>query len=553
MTAFEDQAWSAIDVALRSKGFKLSETTGGEVSYRGRLPSGRTQIDVTIAVRDPLFTHGPKLHLDDPALHGRLGAHLNTDGTLCYAEGETEEYDLYDSGGAVLAVLESARATLDQVLHAKATAELEREFVAYWKGDPTLHYADLPAGFSGRARSYVWGNHGVVITTKARAPLWASSKTESGGEAFVIRTVRPLNSVLGGGAGGTLASFTSWATQFVDDKATLEAALDPTGIENRRVVLVAVNGIVSARFELPLLLAKAYAKSSPQRRGRAVASKDESVTMKRGYVETIALPDIVNARLAEPSPLIGKSVAVIGAGAIGSRVALELVRCGAGMGSRPMLVIDRDTFQPQNFGRHVLPIADVHRSKATAVTEMIRALHPDISIADVTSDVLDVVTRLQGYDLIIDATGSNPLALRLNHVAMTNRHAGKAFPPILHAAVHGNGQAVQTILVTGPPHACLKCLRPKHGLYKADPLKPGVSTDFVAATCGDGAHVNYAAPAPIMATALAIQAALDWARSPNSPGPRVRTRVLDLGNTQAAKDKSWPAEPGCPACAGQSV
>lgn len=553
MTALEDQAWSAIDVALRSKGFKLSDTTGGAVSYRGQILSGRTRIGVTMTVLDPLFTRGPKLHLDDPALRGRLSAHLNADGTLCYAEGETEEYDLYDAGGAVLTVLEAARATLDQVLHAKATAELEREFVAYWRGDTTLHYADLPAGFSGRARSYIWGNRGVVITTKARAPLWSTGKIEPGGESFVIRTARPLNSTLGGGAGGTLASFASWVRQFVDDKATLDAALDPTGIENRRVVLVAGNGIVSARFEIPLLLAKAYANSSPQRRGRAVASKDKSVTMKRGHVETIALPDIVNARLAAPSPLIGKSVAVIGAGAIGSRVALELVRCGAGMGSRPMLVIDRDTFQPQNFGRHVLPIADVHRSKATAVTGMIQALHPDISIADVTSDVLDIVLRLQDYDLIIDATGSNPLALRLNHIAVTSRRTGRAFPPILHAAVHGNGQAVQTILVTGTPHACLKCLRPKHGLYKADPLKPGVSTDFVAATCGDGAHVNYAAPAPIMATALVIQAVLDWARSPDSPGPRVRTRVLDLGNTQAPKDKSWLAQPGCPACAGHSV
>jgi hypothetical protein len=553
VTQLEDQGWSAIDAALRSRGFKLSGTAGGGISYCGQILSGRTQVDVTVSIRDPLFTRGPKLYLDDPTLRRRLSAHLNTDGSLCYAEGETEEYDLYNPGGAVLAVLESARATLNQVLHAKATAELEREFVAYWKGNTTLHYADLPPGFSGRARSYIWSNHGVVITTKPRASLWTTGKAAHGGEVFVVRMTRPLNSALGGGAGEALTSFKAWAGQFVDDKAALETALDPIGIENRRIVLVAENGIVSARFQIPQLLSKAYARSSTQRRGLAIAKKADSVTMERGHVESIALSDIVNARLTEPSPLIGKLIAVIGAGAIGSRVALELVRCGAGTASRPMLVIDRDTYQPQNFGRHVLPITDVHRPKATALTEMIRALHPDISIADVTSDVLDVVRRIEDYDLVIDATGSNPLALRLNHIATVNRQSQKTFPPILHAAVHGNGLAVQTILVTGPPHACLKCLRPEHGRYRADPIKPGVTTEFVPATCGDGAHVNYAAPAPIMATALTIQAALDWARSPETPGPRVRTRVLDLERTQAPKDKSWPAQPACPACAVVSI
>jgi molybdopterin/thiamine biosynthesis adenylyltransferase len=550
VTALEDLGWSAIDVALRSRRFQLAGTTGGEVSYRGQIPSGKTQIDVTVSIRDPLFTRGPKLYLDDPAVRSRLSAHLNTDGSLCYAEGETEEYDLYNSGGAVLTVLESARATLDQVLHAKATTELEREFVAYWKGDTTLHYADLPPDFSGRARGYAWGDHGVVITTKARASLWTRDTAVTGGEMMVIRTTRALNSALNGGAGGTLASFKAWAGQFVDDGAVLDVALNPVGIENRRIILIAENGMVSARFRIPPLLAKAYAKSSPQRRGLAIAKKADNVIMERGNVETISLRDIVSARLTEPSPLIGKSIAVIGAGAIGSRVALELVRCGAGLGSRPMLVVDRDIYLPQNFGRHVLPITDVHRPKATALTDMIKAMHPDVSVEDITSDVLDVVPRLQDYDLVVDATGSNPLALRLNHTAMASRRSGKKFPPILHAAVHGNGLAVQTILATGPPHACLKCLRPEHGLYKADPLKPGVTTDFVAATCGDGAHVNYAAPAPILATALTIQAALDWAKSPETPGPRVRTRVLDLENTQAPKDKSWPAQPGCPACAG---
>ena len=108
----------------------------------------------------------------------------------------------------------------------------------------------------------------------------------------------------------------------------------------------------------------------------------------------------------------------------------------------------------------------------------------------------------------------------------------------------------QTVLVTRSAHACLKCLRPNHGELKANPLKPGVTTAVESGTCGDGAHINYAAPAPMLAATLVVQAALEWAAAPDMPGPRVRTRVLDLEHTAPPKDRNWPIEPLCPACQG---
>jgi len=103
---------------------------------------------------------------------------------------------------------------------------------------------------------------------------------------------------------------------------------------------------------------------------------------------------------------------------------------------------------------------------------------------------------------------------------------------------------------TRSAHACLKCLRPNHGELKANPLKPGVTTADESGTCGDGAHINYAAPAPMLAATLVVQAALEWAAAPDMPGPRVRTRVLDLEHTAPPKDRNWPIEPLCPACQG---
>lgn len=156
----------------------------------------------------------------------------------------------------------------------------------------------------------------------------------------------------------------------------------------------------------------------------------------------------------------------------------------------------------------------------------VRRLHPAAHVESVSASALTLLQRLAAYDLLIDATGHNPLALRINHEAMIRRRSARQFPPVLHVSVHGNGAAVQSVLVTDDDHACLKCLRPDHGTLKASPLRQGVEIIKRPAACGDGGHIPYAAPAPAMAAALALQAALEWAADPKAPGPRVRTRVL---------------------------
>lgn len=516
--------------------------------------SGRVGVPLKIEIRDPLMSPPPRVFIDDDAIRSRVGAHLNTGGDLCYAEAEVEEYDPYNGGGAVLRVLESVRETFDRVLHSSATTELQREFVAYWKAETHL-YTDLPEGFSGAARMTRWAapsGSGLVVSPADRAARWASDKTSRSTpalHAFVLRLDRPMNTTVGGGPGRSLASLKLWTAHFIDGDA-LERAFAPRYIDGGAVVLVAENGAVAAMFKWPKLAKLAYAKAPPGRRARSVLQGASQMSLERTSAESLALPDLVNARLAAPSPLIGKSVAIVGAGAIGARVAQELSRSGAGQGEYPLLIIDPDIFHAVNFARHVLPISAVLEPKATAVADELTRLHPGLSVEGVKLDVFKILPRLSPFDLIIDATGSNPVGLRLNAASQAAREANDRFPTVLHAAIHGNGLAVQTILVTRTTHACFKCLRPAHGTYKANPLKSGFQTAYISAACGDGAHVDYAASAPAMAAALTVQAALEWARDPLEPGPRVRTRVLDLERTEPAKDKNWAPDPTCPACGG---
>lgn len=550
MTLSTRDAWSKVDLGMRSAGFRFAGTRGGVTTYRGDVRSGQIATPVRLEITDPLFTSPPKVFVEDAALSERIRAHLETGDSLCFAEGGVEEYDLYDAGGAALRVLESVKSTLAQAYHGSSVADQQREFVSYWKGETAL-YADLPLGFSGQAVSAGWNKGGrdtVVVATPDRLARWSDAKRRDAKPAYVLRTDRPLNTGLGEGPGRNLASVRRWLAQFVDNPAELDQAFDAKIVDKGVVLLAAENGTVAAQFAWPELARIAFAKAPLVRRAKSIARGPDQMTLERSAVASLDLPTLVNARLAAPSPLIGRSVAIIGAGAIGSRVALELARCGVGQSDRPMLIVDPDLFQTINFGRHVLPITAASQPKAAAMAEEVTRLHPGLSVEGVHSDVFRVLDRIGGYDLVIDATGANPVGLRLNEEAVSRRKMGRAFPTVLHAAIHGNGLAAQTVLVTPGGHACLKCLRPSHGVYKANPLKPGVAVEYTPGACGDGAHVNYAATAPIAAAGLVVQAALAWAADPDNPGPRVRTVRLDPETTQPIKDKNWPADPSCPAC-----
>ena len=550
MITLSEQAWSDVHLALKGRGFSVAATRRGVTSYSGTVKSGRLDVAIRLSIEDPLMTMvSPKVWVTDPEVLKRIGAHLNPDGSLCYADGGLEEYDPYAAGRAVLRVLESVKETLAIVLHGSAKSDVEREFLAYWKAENFV-FTDLPAGFSGEAKLCPcdYGIIQSVATTPERVRRWSRhARVGDLKSVQVMQIQHPFNPLAGDGPGKSLASFRRWLEAFVPAR-DVARILASDRIDRSNLVLIAPNGGVLVSFKLPPVVQKAFARSTGGRRAHWMDRHDEEVLMSRGQVMPVALDELVNARLAAPSPLTGKSVAVVGCGAIGSRLILDLTRCGAGQGERPLLLVDPDVFAAANLARHVLPLTALGESKALAMAAEVRRLHPAAHVEGVSASALTLLQRLAAYDLLIDATGHSPLALRINHEAMIRRRSARQFPPVLHVSVHGNGAAVQSVLVTDDDHACLKCLRPDHGTLKASPLRQGVEIIKRPAACGDGGHIPYAAPAPAMAAALALQAALEWAADPKAPGPRVRTRVLAPELTSAPKDRNWPPQTHCPAC-----
>ena len=107
--------------------------------------------------------------------------------------------------------------------------------------------------------------------------------------------------------------------------------------------------------------------------------------------------------------LSSKSVAIVGLGSIGSKVALSLARIGVSK----FFLIDEDIFLPENVCRHSLDWHNIGEHKVNAVAHKLSLISANIEVdvsklhligQESTSSFSAILSRLAHYDLIINAT-----------------------------------------------------------------------------------------------------------------------------------------------------
>ncbi|UIJ85271.1 ThiF family adenylyltransferase [Rhizobium leguminosarum] len=98
---------------------------------------------------------------------------------------------------------------------------------------------------------------------------------------------------------------------------------------------------------------------------------------------------------------------LIGAGAIGSAVAENLIRSGA----QHLAVLDSDLLEVGNLSRHTLRLMDCGWPKASALAEFLAGCMPDIEVQPFVSifppEDEKIADALTAFDVIIDCTGSD--------------------------------------------------------------------------------------------------------------------------------------------------
>jgi integrative and conjugative element protein (TIGR02256 family) len=182
---------------------------------------------------------------------------------------------------------------------------------------------------------------------------------------------------------------------------------------------------------------------------RQAADWMRTAVLSWAFVEE-ARPQIVTRRdRGRPAQwLLGKSVLVLGCGALGARIAEHCVRAGV----RRLVVADRDHVGPGVLVRQPYEDADIGLSKARQLAGRLALIRPSgvvvqAEVGDIRDTVLAAGTERRA-DLIVDATASRGVSARIEWLRRTE--PGR-WPPILTVGVgHACERAIGALAL---PHA----------------------------------------------------------------------------------------------------
>ena len=164
----------------------------------------------------------------------------------------------------------------------------------------------------------------------------------------------------------------------------------------------------------------------------------------------IILPNI---GAAGQRKLLDAKVLCVGAGGLGSPVAMYLAAAGVGT----LGLLDFDRVDLTNLQRQLLhDTDDVGRPKVDSAAERIAGINPDVSVVkhDTILTSGNAFEILGQYDVIVDGTDNFPVRYLVNDATQM---LGK---PLAYGSIYQfDGQA--TVFMPGPETPCYRCLFPQ--------------------------------------------------------------------------------------------
>ena len=222
--------------------------------------------------------------------------------------------------------------------------------------------------------------------------------------------------------------------------------------------------------------------------------------------------------------LLAAHALVIGAGGLGSPVALYLGSAGVGR----ITVVDHDTVDATNLQRQIAHTLDrVGQPKAESVRTAIAQINPDpqVSVVQQRADEALLAMLVPGADVVLDCSDNFATRQAVNAACVAYRK-----PLVSGAAIRMDGQV--SVYDTRQPEApCYACLFP-----------PGQMPEEVrCATLG--------VFAPLVGIIGTVQAA-EALKILSGMGSQLAGRLLMLdGRAMAWSDIRLQRDPACPVCA----
>ncbi len=168
------------------------------------------------------------------------------------------------------------------------------------------------------------------------------------------------------------------------------------------------------------------------------------------YSRHIILPHVGGAGQRK---LLDAKVLCVGAGGLGSPIAMYLAAAGVGT----IGLVDFDRVDLTNLQRQLLhDTDDVGRPKVESGMERLRAINPGVDV--ITHDTMltsaNAMEILSGYDIVVDGSDNFPVRYLVNDAAQM---LGK---PLVYGSIFQfEGQA--TVFLPGQETPCYRCLFPQ--------------------------------------------------------------------------------------------
>jgi len=167
------------------------------------------------------------------------------------------------------------------------------------------------------------------------------------------------------------------------------------------------------------------------------------------YARHLRLPEV---GLDGQQTLLDSRVLLVGAGGLGSPVALYLAAAGVGT----IGIVDFDRVDLSNLQRQIIHTThSVGQLKVDSASQAIAAINPDVTVVRHPErlDASNVLDRIEGYDVIVDGADNFPTRYLLNDASL------HATIPVVHGSIFRfEGQATVFSPWTGP---CYRCLFPE--------------------------------------------------------------------------------------------
>ena len=149
--------------------------------------------------------------------------------------------------------------------------------------------------------------------------------------------------------------------------------------------------------------------------------------------------------------LLDSHVLVIGAGGLGSPVAMYLGTAGVGR----ITIVDHDTVDVTNLQRQIAhTLARVGRPKAESARDTIAAINPDVQVTPLVerADAARLDALVRDADVVVDCSDNFSTRQAVNEACVTHRK-----PLVSGAAIGFDGQVsvYDTRDATAPCYACL--------------------------------------------------------------------------------------------------